>query len=197
MKRLIISFVMMVVFVTFNQLQAQEFHSRLLVRGAKLFKSTNFGVVGWFVAPDIVNATNKRLHIFGPYFKTNNWDLEVMAGAFVESTESTALIDIRSGFGEALFGNTGVSMWSNIEWIDPLGKAEKFYLYHQISYSLIDGILSPFIETENVFKFNQPDDLSVGVGLVAHVGQRMNMVIVHQWYNKGLNQVWFRTIFNL
>ncbi len=190
---------LIVVFLVFGQLSAQDFHSRILIRGAKQIESSNFGVVGWLIAPNITSATDKWLHIAGPMYKFEHWHVEVMGGAVVQSGESTKLIDIRSGFSEALFGNIGISMWSNTQWIDPLSSSDKIYLYYQIGYSLVDKVLSPFIETENIFHLveNQVNDLSAGVGLVVHISQRMNMILVHQWHNTGKNQVWFRTVINL
>jgi len=175
-------------------IQAQTDHSlKLLFHGAKsIGDSTNFGVAGWLVAPNVVSVPDKWLMVLGPRYNGSDWWIETMGGFLIQGKEATSLIDIR-----AKFPNLGpITPWTNVEWIGlTKNEARSYYVYFHFEYFLPWNIGNVGIETENVFKEVGDDIISAGPHLAIPFSTA-TFVVAYQFHKKADNQVYFRMVVN-
>jgi hypothetical protein len=181
--------------------QAEETsHVRLLLHGTNTPDSSNIGVAGWVVAPNLTSSPSTWLAVVGPKFASQDtagvWKstwIEIMTGAIIEDGARTELIDIRAKFPNFF----GITPWTNLQWVNfSEGFNGVFYAYFELKRAIIKNILMFGLETENTFKPNAKDDLSVGIHANFSLGA-FNIIPAFQWHKNTPNQFWFRVLINL
>lgn len=166
-----------------------------------LFHVHNGGVeqgwtpVAWAIAPAIDEDAEKWIGLAGARYdgkideKTNKptWNLEVLAGALFAGDNETPLLDLR--ITPPKFSKRW-SSWGNARVIDPFGE-EKFYFYGMLDYA-IPGFGKVGLESENLFKPGD-DNLSIGPHVILPFGERVAMVVAHQFHSDGFaDESWVR-----
>ena len=196
--KILVQILAVAVLFMFNTAQAKTtFNTRILLHATHTnIEDTGFGIASWVIAPNITSSPTTWLGIVGPRFDGEGWNLELLAGAVIDSGIATPLIDIRFELTPKLF-DVPLYVWGNMEVIDFDGP--KIYSYLQIDYKLPAGIGLVGVETENVVPLGKEGDWSVGPHVVFPLGKHFAMIAAYQFHFGASSdqQFWLRAVINL
>lgn len=173
-------------------------NARLLIHGHRAIGENGWGIAGWIVAPNITSKPNKWYGVAGVRYDWTGANLEVMAGALVESGAGKYMLDIRWGLDPKILGIPLV-IWNNEQFVDLSFKEWYIYSYLRVVYVLPEGIGMVGVETENLNFKDKPDDYSFGVHAIIPIAGPLVLIPAYQWHftpGEGYtgSQFWLRVV---
>lgn len=179
--------------------KADEFNTRLLVHGQHAVDESNWGVVGWVIAPNITSSPSTWLTIAGPYYGGKGWNMELMVGAVISDGQGKFLLDTRMELVPDLLG-VPMYTWHNFQWINT-GDSGTIYWYSQLDWTVPLGLGLLGVETENTFNADGTN-WSIAPHIALPLGDHITMVTAPQVHFNGDGnytefQFWTRLVINL